>query len=61
MPASPQSPALRAAPSASLRFAGRPPEPRRPLLRGLAFAVPASLLAWGVILTPLVLPHVDLG
>jgi hypothetical protein len=31
------------------------------LLRGLAFAVPASLVAWGVILSPLLLPYVNLG
>jgi hypothetical protein len=31
------------------------------LLRGVAFAVPASLVAWGVILSPLLLPYVNLG
>jgi hypothetical protein len=30
-------------------------EPRRPLLRGLAFAVPVSLAAWAAIVAPLAL------
>jgi hypothetical protein len=36
-------------------------QPSRPLLRGLAFAVPASLFAWGVILTPLLLSYARVG
>jgi hypothetical protein len=32
-------------------------EPVRPLLRGLAFAVPASLAAWAVILAPFALAY----
>ena len=35
------------------------PEPRRPVLRGLAFAVPASLVAWGVILAPVAVAYLS--
>ena len=38
----------------------RKPTAARPMLRGLAFAVPASLLAWGVILTPLAFAYAGL-